>query len=1077
MSVPPSALRQLSQTSAPDLRVRFDQDQSPSTEKTKFDGGRLFRSADAATQNKADFQALMNQLKAEGTWQNAPGAVDAALASIAKQADSGEPLTARLVAKALAAGDAHLLKVQDAQARAARQMLDHLASQLATPATADKLLQGLGLPNTPQGFASLPTSLQTALRAELMAAAQRELAQLGLKPDELPHPKDVAKLLGAAAQAAQPKLAAMLEAHAKGQWSDVGASLHKASPGLQAAMDTVHAYASGLLNARLLASSGDVASAAKAFDAHLQGKVAAMDNKALLSVMQQLQSTDGVALRLAIAQAAAQPGNVQAQDLLDGLNAFEGHVLDAFATRVMQGNPPPDGGRDLSPGQLLALGAQGKRDAKASLNEQDDRFLSGQVGATRQVVAPESAKHLAAQGVSAVQLKQAILSAPLTLNFQLTAFDKPRPNDPKALTFIKPDGSVNTDTLKMKNIFELPSNTKGPDYLERRDAIETHHFPELAQREALQGRRAQDRPLYAAVNVGQDPKGGASAYGQAFFVLKDEVKQRALYAPTDTFFAYEWAITDDSANRFMNQLTQRLGASDSPYSPELRQAVKDNPSLLTGLRDKLGLEAFFERGGRGRADKIEDLVMDELNVWRTPSDELKLSDQDLGFLIAEAMSAFITEDVDGATLAHVDRMFQHLSDDQVKALKQQQDDPLRVNTGLANYIEAQVFGGIDLSKDVAEVHFIGSGAQGQLTGLDKDALANAMQVAESIGAKFVYTDSLNIQNGSRISPNSPEGRKIMEAQTGELVRTVRADAPFPTSVSQTNSVAKATAEGGLASFRTQHLGEILDLYTGHEQTFDPEGIHGREHISRVVLYSNILANVFRDQGATVDSHALYTTSALHDAGREGNGPDRWEGDSAKLALDRLGAQGITDQRYLELAKGAIQGSATPLHSLEAVILKSADSLDIIRERGLAGYNTNFLAFMGGDTDIDPGIRIPQDTEFRDALIQEVAQFIEATTFRAPSEGAWLTARQDIDALTLKQAELNGDMSSDEAKKVFSDLETAMNRMKDLRDEVVKEHQAHSRDTASLTVFDGIEAQLLANPDRYPIMARYYDAKR
>lgn len=1077
MSIPPSALRQLVQTQSPDLRVKFDQNDKPSTEKTKFDGGRLFRSADAAAQNKADFQALVTQLKAEGAWQQTPGAIDAALASIAKQADSGEPLTARLVAKALAAGDAHLLKAQDAQARAARQMLDHLASQVGSSTAVDKLLQSLGLPDTPPGFASLPASLQTALRAELMAAAQQQLAQQGLKPDELPHPKEVAKLLNDAVTAAKSKLATMLDAHAKGQWHDAGATLRQASPGLRAALDTVHAYAHGLMNARLLASSGDVATAAKAFDAHLQSKVGAMDNQALLSVMQHLQSTDGVALRLAIAQAAQQPGNVQAQDLLDGLNAFEGHVLDAFATRVMQENPPPNSGRDLTPGQLLALGAQGKRDAKASLNEQDDRFLSGQVGATRQVVEPEGAKHLSAKGISAVQLKQAILSAPLTLNFQLTAFDKPNPRDPNALTFVKADGSVNTDTLKMKNIFELPANTKGPDYLERRDAIEKHHFPELAQREALQGRRAQDRPLYAAVNVGQDPKGGAAGYGMAFFVLKDEVKQRALYAPTDTFFAYEWAIDDGAVDRFMTSLTQRLGASDSPYSSELRQAVKDNPSLLTGLRDKLMLEAFFERGGRGRSDKIEDLVMDELNVWRTPSDELKVSQEDLGFLVAEAMSAFITQDVDGATLAHVDRMFQHLSDDQLEALKSQQDDPLRVNTGLANYIEAQVFGGIDLNKDVAEVHFIGSGTQDKLTGPDKDALANAIRVAESIGAKFVYTDSLDIQDGAKISPNSPEGRKIMAAQTGELVRTVRADAPFPANVSQTNPVAKATAEGGLASFRTQHLGDILDIYKGHEQTFDPEGIHGREHISRVVLYSNILANFFRDQGATVDSHALYTTSALHDAGREGNGVDRWEGDSAQLALDRLGAQGITDERYLELAKGAIQGSATPLHSLEAVILKSADSLDIIRERGLSGYNTNFLAFMGGDTDIDPGIRIPQDTEFRDALIQEVAQFIEATTFRAPSEGAWLQARQDIDAINLKLAGFNGNMSSNEAKQLVSDLESTMTRMKDLRGEVVKEYQAHSRDTASLSVFDGIEGELLAHADRYPIMARYYDPKR
>jgi hypothetical protein len=1079
MSVTSTHLRQLVQTSAPDAKVKFDQDQKASTEKARFDGGRLFRSADAAAQNKADFQALMTQLRADKALSSTPGAVDAALQSIAKQAATGEPLTARLVAKALAAGDAHVLQASNAKARAERQMMDHLVLQLGQASTLTALLDGKGPQGSSPNATELPKGLRDALTAELLVGVQRQLSQRGLTADQLPHPKVVMNLLIDAALDVKPKLQAMLAAHANGGWQDANLAVAKASPQVKAAIDTVHTFAHARMNARLTASSGDAAFGAKQFDDLARDKVAAMDNKSLLGVMQSLQSVDAMALRMSLVQATAQPGNVQAQDLLEGLNAFEAHVLDAFASRVMQGNPPPNSGKELTPGQMTALGGQAQRDFKAHLNEQGDAFLSGNVSAPRQTLEATGAQKLSEKGIDALQLKKSLQATPLTLNFDLTLFDVPKPNKPDARSFLKPDGSVNPDALKMKNIFELPSNVKGPDYLERRTAIERHHFPELAGREDSRGLRAQDRPLYAAVNVGNNAMGAAATYGSAFMVLKDEVKQRALFAPTDTFYSYDWAVTDGSVQTFMSNLTQRLADPNSPYSQELKDAVAQDPSFLTGLREVLELEAFFETGGRGRTVKVEDLVIDKLSTWPSPPDgALKISQDDQGFLIAEAMKAFIKPGVDGATLDHVDRVFQNLSDDQLTKLKAMQSDPLRVNTGLGDYIEAQVFGGIDLNTDVAELHFVGGGPPDKLLDLDKVAYQNAQKIAEAIGAKFVYTDNGDLDVGEVVSATSPEGAKMLEvANAGHNPRIVSADAPFTPSVSQSNPTALATAQGGLASFRDKHLGEILDIYKGHEQSFDPEGIHGREHISRAVLYANILANFFEAQGAKVDRHALYTTTALHDAGREGNGVDRWEGDSAKQALERLQSQGITDESYLELTKGAIQGSSTQRHSLEALILKSADSLDIIRERGLSGYNTKFLAFMGGDTQLSNGMTLPQDTEFRDALIQEVAQFIDATSYHAPSEGAWLKARQDIDAINLKLEAFGGNVSSPQAKQLLSDLETTMKTQRDLRDQVVKEYQTHSNNTASLDVFNGIEAELLAHPDRYPIMARYYDKAR
>ena len=148
----------------------------------------------------------------------------------------------------------------------------------------------------------------------------------------------------------------------------------------------------------------------------------------------------------------------------------------------------------------------------------------------------------------------------------------------------------------------------------------------------------------------------------------------------------------------------------------------------------------------------------------------------------------------------------------------------------------------------------------------------------------------------------------------------------------------------------------------------------------------MLANVFREKGAQIDSYALYTTTAFHDAGRQGNGTDVWEEQSAEKAVEHMKGRGIDDPDYLKFGAASINSEAPKWQkSLEGGILKSADSLDIIRVKGREGYRKDLLWFMFQDTRVGKNNYVKADADLRDKLIDEVARFIEATEPKTPSE--------------------------------------------------------------------------------------------
>ena len=239
----------------------------------------------------------------------------------------------------------------------------------------------------------------------------------------------------------------------------------------------------------------------------------------------------------------------------------------------------------------------------------------------------------------------------------------------------------------------------------------------------------------------------------------------------------------------------------------------------------------------------------------------------------------------------------------------------------------------------------------------------------------------------------------------------------------------------------------------------------------------MLANVFREKGAQIDSYALYTTTAFHDSGRQGNGTDVWEEQSAEKAVEHMKGRGIDDPDYLKFGAASINSEAPKWHkSLEGGILKSADSLDIIRVKGREGYRKDLLWFMFQDTRVGENNYVKADPVLRDKLIDEVARFIEATEPKTPSEIELEKVTAEFNAVNQQLLALKPSNPEDrrEAETLNERLDSLATQMGDLKKTAIEEHKAMNERLDSGELFAGIERELRDHPDEYPTLFAYYN---
>lgn len=182
-----------------------------------------------------------------------------------------------------------------------------------------------------------------------------------------------------------------------------------------------------------------------------------------------------------------------------------------------------------------------------------------------------------------------------------------------------------------------------------------------------------------------------------------------------------------------------------------------------------------------------------------------------------------------------------------------------------------------------------------------------------------------------------------------------------------------------AAFVTELQTHILPIYLQHERTFDAASVHGRMHICRTLLFAEILVRQYAISPYSdhLKADAIRMAIAFHDSGRQANGVDLWEKDSARLCFGYVLTRRAQrpDPKYARYVSRLIVAEGR--RDLEKEIVHDADTLDIMRpccgHGGLAGFRRDELFFQSGrDRHLTHG------PELQDQLIQEAWRLIQWT---------------------------------------------------------------------------------------------------
>lgn len=161
--------------------------------------------------------------------------------------------------------------------------------------------------------------------------------------------------------------------------------------------------------------------------------------------------------------------------------------------------------------------------------------------------------------------------------------------------------------------------------------------------------------------------------------------------------------------------------------------------------------------------------------------------------------------------------------------------------------------------------------------------------------------------------------------------------------------------------------DILPIYARHEEEFDFPQIHGRLHICRSLILAECMATLYRPFGA-VDPFAIRYAIAFHDSGRQGNGRDIWEPDSAANCYAYLTEQlAVAVPRAEFISQYIVKTDA--IADINEQITHDADVLEIMRITGIDYFKPDFLRF---------GQDVPALATLRDTLIKEAWQLISLT---------------------------------------------------------------------------------------------------
>ncbi len=258
--------------------------------------------------------------------------------------------------------------------------------------------------------------------------------------------------------------------------------------------------------------------------------------------------------------------------------------------------------------------------------------------------------------------------------------------------FLYENSFIHNPDRPLPNIFHLADQDirpKGELYLDQRETTEQLVFPELAGH----GRRADERPVYGALNIQQAQQGPASrSYGESVIILKPEVARRATFIAEDTFYSPAMTITAERKENFFRLL--------------------NNSGINGGALDNL---VAPDKGVHRLADQWFDKLAREGNLtsraFDAPPAELGLEGDDTIRFITTCLKAFGDPSATRAKMATYDNLESLLPGltDLNGSLLAEAAERRRATGGdsslrlAMNYIEAQIQGPLIPSRDIQEI--------------------------------------------------------------------------------------------------------------------------------------------------------------------------------------------------------------------------------------------------------------------------------------------------------------------------------------------------------------------------------------
>lgn len=332
-------------------------------------------------------------------------------------------------------------------------------------------------------------------------------------------------------------------------------------------------------------------------------------------------------------------------------------------------------------------------------------------------------------------------------------------------------------------------------------------------------------------------------------------------------------------------------------------------------------------------------------------------------------------------------------------------------------------------------------------------------------------------------------REVAPQTMATFDKAYPAYSPFPAAAVPGSMPTTHTAR---RDFLVRHINE----YLSHEKGFDRgSSTHGRGHITRAFIFASVMCSILEEQGIPVDRNAVLCGITGYDVGRQGPGVDKWEKDSAQTTVKLMKSdfgQNTMGQDYEQEVIGTITKHST---TVEGMVLKAADGLDIGRTKT---FDLNRMPFLRGKEGEDVPDEVKKLREglakeadllqrFTDPMCQhreELNKLIMDITTTAPESPLYEQLIEQKEALLKKIAELYEASWPKETAQVSED--TGADGQAAAKDAVQSANMADNALFATGMDANQLEAYMNANrfveniekiiqthSDEFPILSKYY----